>query len=207
MHVLPFFLIFSIKQLINHGGIEIIEKMKAVTEQFFSLPLEEKMEWAQPPDDIEGYGHLFVFSEDQKLDWADVFFLYLLPVSLRKMRLWPEKPVSFRSSLDEYSKEIHRISMSLFRLIEINLGVEPGNLSRLFDQDCKQGIRLNYYPPCKHADKVIGLTPHSDAVGLTLLVQVNDIQGLQMKKNGKWLPIIPAPGAIIVNIGDMLEVN
>ena len=76
--------------------MEIIEKMKAVTEQFFKLPLEEKMEWAQPPDDIEGYGHLFVFSEDQKLDWADVFFLYLLPVSQRKMRLWPEKPASFR---------------------------------------------------------------------------------------------------------------
>lgn len=193
-------------QVLNHGGIEIIDKMKVVTEQFFNLPLEEKMEWAQPPDDIEGYGQVFVFSEDQKLDWADMFFLYLLPVSLRKMRLWPEKPTSFRSTLDEYSKEMHKISMSLFRLIEINLGIEPGNLSRLFDPDCKQGIRLNYYPPCSQANKVIGITPHSDAVGLTLLVQVNDVQGLQMKKNDKWLPIKPAPGAIIVNIGDMLEI-
>ncbi|KAK1379137.1 S-norcoclaurine synthase 1 [Heracleum sosnowskyi] len=193
-------------QLVNHGGTEIIEKMKVVTEQFFNLPLEEKKEWAQPPDDIEGYGQVFVFSEDQKLDWADMFFLYLLPVSLRKMRLWPAKPPSFRSTLDEYSREMHKISMSLFRSIEINLGVEPGNLSRLFDKDCKQGIRLNYYPPCNHANKVIGLTPHSDAVGLTLLIQVNDVQGLQMKKNDKWLPIKPAPGAIIVNIGDMLEI-
>lgn len=112
-----------------------------------------------------------------------------------------------RSALDEYSQEMQKISLSIFRSIEINLGIEPGNLSSLFDQDCKQGIRLNYYPPCNHADKVMGLTPHSDAVGLTLLVQVNDVQGLQMRKNGKWLPIKPAPGAIIINIGDMLEVN
>lgn len=53
--------------MVNHGGTEIIDKMKVVTEQFFSLPLEEKMEWAQPPNDIEGYGQVFVLSEDRSM--------------------------------------------------------------------------------------------------------------------------------------------
>ncbi|KAL8116569.1 hypothetical protein AgCh_022916 [Apium graveolens] len=83
--------------------------MKVVIEQFFNLPLEEKMEWGQSKSDIEGYGQVFVFSDDQKIDWADMLFLYLLPVSLRKMRLCPEKPSSFRSTLDEYSKGMHKI--------------------------------------------------------------------------------------------------
>lgn len=65
---------------------------------------------------------------------------------------------------------------------------------------------MNYYPPCMQANKVIGLTPHSDATGLTLLVQVNDVQGLQIKKNNKWVPVKPIPGAIIINIGDVMEV-
>ena len=44
--------------------------------------------------------------------------------------------------------------------------------------------------------------------GLTLLVQVDEVQGLQIKRNGKWIPIRPVPaGAFIVNIGDILEVT
>ncbi|KAJ0802787.1 putative codeine 3-O-demethylase [Helianthus annuus] len=73
-------------------------------------------------------------------------------------------------------------------------------------ENCTQGIRMNYYPACPEARKVLGLTPHSDATGLTLLVQVNEVQGPQMKKNSKWVPIKPILGSIIVNIGDVLEV-
>ena len=86
-----------------------------------------------------------------------------------------------------------------------NLGLESGNLASLF-QDGIQGVRMNYYPPCAQANKVMGLTKHSDATGLTLLVQVNQVEGLQINKNGKWVPIEPLPGALIVNIGDIMEV-
>ncbi|GJU98909.1 protein FAR1-related sequence 5 [Tanacetum coccineum] len=64
---------------------------------------------------------------------------------------------------------------------------------------------MNYYPPCPKANKVLGLTPHLDATRLTLLVQVNEVQGLQIKKNSKWVPIKSLPGSIIVNIGDVIE--
>jgi hypothetical protein len=30
---------------------------------------------------------------------------------------------------------------------------------------------MNHYPPCEQANKVMGLTPHSDATGLTLLIR------------------------------------
>ena len=86
-----------------------------------------------------------------------------------------------------------------------NLKVDPGQLMNMFEKG-RQQIRMNYYPPCVHASKVIGVTPHSDICGLTLLAQVNEVQGLQIKKNGKWIPIRPVPGAFIVNIGDILEI-
>lgn len=101
--------------------------------------------------------------------------------------------------------ELQKIAIKLFTLMAINLGIDPEKLTEAY-KDCNQGIRMNYYPPCIHADKVIGLTPHSDATGLTLLIQVNEVQGLQIKKERKWVPIKPVPGAIIINVGDIMEV-
>ncbi|XP_031097047.1 S-norcoclaurine synthase 1-like [Ipomoea triloba] len=192
-------------QLINHGVGEAIEEMKCVTEEFFKQPLKEKMGCAQLPNNIEGYGQAFVVSEDQKLDWGDMLFILSLPVSGRNMRFWPTNPSSFRPTLDKYSSELHKVAMRLFKFFEINLGIEKGNLTSKFE-DGIQGIRMNYYPPCMQAEKVIGLTPHSDATGLTLLVQVNEVKGLQIKKDAKWVPIKPIPGAIIINIGDIMEI-
>jgi isopenicillin N synthase-like dioxygenase len=68
-------------------------------------------------------------------------------------------------------------------------------------------MRMNYYPPCPQPEKVIGLTPHSDAPALTFLLQLNEVEGLQVKKDDMWDPIRPLPNAFIVNIGDMLEVK
>ena len=90
--------------------------------------------------------------------------------------------------------------------ISRNLGLNSEALTSNFE-DGRQGMRINFYPPCVQANKVMGLTPHSDATGLTLLLQVNDVQGLQIKKNGKWILVKPLPGAFIVNIGDVIEVN
>jgi isopenicillin N synthase-like dioxygenase len=33
------------------------------------------------------------------------------------------------------------------------------------------------------------------------------MQGLQIKKDGLWIPINPLPNAFVVNVGDLLEVN
>lgn len=80
-------------------------------------------------------------------------------------------------------------------------------LEELFDDELGQKMRMNYYPPCPEPDQVIGVTPHSDATGLTILLQVNEVEGLQIKKDGKWVPVKPLPNAFVVNIGDVLEVK
>ncbi|KAI9177740.1 hypothetical protein LWI28_018609 [Acer negundo] len=193
-------------QLINHGVSEaVIEKMKSDIQEFFKLPLEEKMAYAQLPNTIEGYGQAFVVSEDQKLDWGDMLFLLSQPASFRNIKLWPTNPASFRASLERYSWMLENVKICLLELMAKNLGIESGHLASLF-QDGIQGVRMNYYPPCAQSNKVMGLTKHSDATGLTLLVQVNQVEGLQINKNGIWVPIKPLPGALIVNIGDIMEI-
>ena len=53
----------------------------------------------------------------------------------------------------------------------------------------------------------MGLNPHSDGSGLTILLQANEMEGLQIEKDGQWIPVKPLPNAFIINIGDMLEVT
>ena len=52
----------------------------------------------------------------------------------------------------------------------------------------------------------MGLNAHSDVVALTILLQINEMEGLQIRKDGRWIPIKPLPNAFIVNVGDILEV-
>jgi isopenicillin N synthase-like dioxygenase len=86
------------------------------------------------------------------------------------------------------------------------LKMKEMEMRELFE-DGIQMMRMNYYPPCPQPEKVIGLTNHSDPQGITLLLQLNDVEGLQIKKDGMWVPVKPLPNAFIVNIGDIIEVT
>ncbi|KAK3164196.1 hypothetical protein QOZ80_1AG0013990 [Eleusine coracana subsp. coracana] len=195
-------------QLINHGvPDEVIQDAKRAIAEFFTLPLEAKKAYAQLPESgLEGYGQAFVFSETQKLDWSDMLYLMLRPTESRDMRFWPAQPPSFRSSLDRCSAEAAKVVSILLRFMAAYMGLEkPEQLLELF-RGQPQTMKVTYYPPCVEADKVLGLTPHTDACGLTLLLHVNDVQGLQMRtEDGKWHSVEPLDGAFIVNIGDILE--
>jgi hypothetical protein len=84
-------------QVVNHGvPEETMEEMKRNLKDFFALPLAEKASLAQEPGGIEGYGQAFVVSEEQKLDWADMFFLVTQPPSHRDLHLWPSNPSTFK---------------------------------------------------------------------------------------------------------------
>ncbi|PON69802.1 Isopenicillin N synthase [Parasponia andersonii] len=192
-------------QLVNHGiSSSLVEKVKAEVQDFFNLPMEEKKKYWQVPGQVEGFGQAFVVSEEQKLDWDDIFFLTTLPVDLRKPHLFPKLPLPFRETLDIYSLELKKLAEAIIALMEKALEIDSKEISKLFEIGM-QSMRMNYFPPCPQPEQVIGLTPHSDAVGLTILLQVSKVEGLQVKKNGMWVPVKPLPNAFIVNIGDILE--
>lgn len=52
----------------------------------------------------------------------------------------------------------------------------------------------------------MGLNPHSDADAITILLQVNETEGLQIRKERIWVLIKPLPNALIINVGDIMEV-
>lgn len=102
--------------------------------------------------------------------------------------------------------ELQRLAMTLFDYLGKALMLEKEEMGELFE-DGMQSVRMTYYPPCPQPELVVGLTPHSDATGITILHQVNGVEGLQMKKDGVWIPVSFRPDSFIVNIGDILEVS
>ncbi|KAL6905930.1 hypothetical protein ACP4OV_003531 [Aristida adscensionis] len=192
-------------QLLNHGiPEEIIANIKRDIQGFFQLPLEVKSAYAQRPGDLQGYGQAYVLSNDQKLDWSDMFALIAQPHEARDMTFWPAQPSTFRKSLEDYSFELKKVSHSLVTAIgkTLNIGSEL-----LGDKYEIQLIRMNYYPPCMSIpEKVLGFSPHSDGSFLTILLEVNSVEGLQIRRQGAWVPVKPLPEALLVNVGDLLEI-
>ncbi|KAI3456078.1 hypothetical protein Pfo_012741 [Paulownia fortunei] len=202
-------------QLINHGVDSVVmETMKLEIQEFFNLPIEEKNKFCQGPGDLEGYGQAFVVSEEQKLDWADLFYIVTLPTYLRKPHLIPSfllHSVLFnffvfsRDAIESYAAELKSLALKILYQMAKALQMKPEEITTLFEEGM-QSMRMNYYPPCPQPEHVTGLCPHSDAVGLTILLQVNEMEGLQIKKDGIWIPVSPLPDAFVINIGDILEI-
>eukprot|EP00261_Vitis_vinifera_P036822 XP_019078065.1 PREDICTED: protein SRG1 [Vitis vinifera] len=193
-------------QLVNHGvSSSLVEKLKSEIGEFYKLPWEERIKYKMRPRDFEGYGLSPIRSEDQKLDWGDRFYMTTNPIHTRKPYLLPELPPALRDSLECYLAELQKLAMMLLGFMAKALKLEKGEMEELFE-DGMQSVRMSYYPPCPQPELVMGLTPHSDATGITILLQINGVDGLQIKKDGVWIPVSFLPDALVVNVGDVLEI-
>ncbi|PIN18027.1 Iron/ascorbate family oxidoreductase [Handroanthus impetiginosus] len=194
-------------QVINHGiDLELLERIEKVAMEFFMMPLEEKQKYPMIPGTVQGYGQAFVFSEDQKLDWCNMFALGLEPHYLRNPKLWPTKPYDFSETVEIYSREIRKLCKNLLKYIAITLNLNDDIFEEMFGV-AVQAVRMNYYPACPRPDLVMGLSPHSDGSALTILQQGKGSSvGLQILKENTWIPVQPIPNALVINIGDTIEV-
>ncbi|RZC52578.1 hypothetical protein C5167_021007 [Papaver somniferum] len=134
-------------QVVNHGiDILLVEKLKSETQDFFNLPMDEKNIFWQADGDIEGFGQAFVHSEEQKLDWGDMFFMLTLPKCMRKPRLFRKLPLPFRETIESYSSELSKLRLTVIQLMAKALRIENRVMTELFE-DGIQTMRMNYYPP------------------------------------------------------------
>ncbi|OEL24428.1 Protein SRG1 [Dichanthelium oligosanthes] len=173
-------------QVVNHGiEDELLDEMEKLTREFFMLPLEEKEKYPMAPGGIQGYGHAFVFSEDQKLDWSNMLALGVEPAFIRQPRLWPTTPAKFKETLKKYSVEIRGLCQRLLAHIAETLGLAPGTFGDMFGE-AVQAVRMNFYPPCPRPELVLGLSAHSDGSAVTVLQQDMSCAGLQVLTNGRY---------------------
>ncbi|WCJ24022.1 2-oxoglutarate (2OG) and Fe(II)-dependent oxygenase superfamily protein [Euphorbia peplus] len=62
----------------------------------------------------------------------------------------------------------------------------------------------HYYPVCSQPELTFDTTQHSDNDFLNILLQ-DQIGGLQVLHQNQWIDVRPIHGALVVNIGDLLQ--
>lgn len=93
-----------------------------------------------------------------------------------------------------------------------SLGLVENDIREDQSKDLKNGLEdgsqlmvVNCYPSCPEPDLTLGMPPHSDYGFLTLLLQ-DEVKGLQIQHEGKWVSVEPLPNSFVVNVGDHLEI-
>ncbi|XP_057846272.1 oxoglutarate-dependent flavonoid 7-O-demethylase 1 [Cryptomeria japonica] len=195
-------------QVINHGiDLSLLERIKRVSQEFFGLPLEEKRRQCPVRPGtrmLEGYGRFFDISDDTVLDWVDALVHYVYPPSVKAVEHWPKTPHTYRETYEKYGKEVLNLTDKLLGFLSEGLGLDSDYVQTLIKEPLLQ-LRINYYPPCPQPDLVNGLRPHSDGDLLTVLLD-DQVEGLQVRKDGEWFTVSPVPGSLIVNVGDLLQI-
>ncbi|GAV84099.1 2OG-FeII_Oxy domain-containing protein/DIOX_N domain-containing protein [Cephalotus follicularis] len=196
-------------QIVNHGiPSDVTKRFQDVGRQFFELPQEEKEVYAKPPgaQAIEGYGTALQKEMEGKKAWVDHLFHKVWPPSVINYMFWPKNPPSYREANEEYVKYLHGVVNQLFKSLSLGLGLQEQELKESIGGDeLVYLLKINYYPPCPLPDLVLGVPPHTDMSCITILVP-NDVQGLQANRDGNWYDIKYIPDALIIHIGDQMEI-
>ena len=119
--------------------------------------------------------------------------------------LWPDAPERFRPVLERLYAEFDRVGLRLLSAIAQWLELDP----RWFDQRVDVGnsiLRLLHYPPLPLDAEGERAGAHEDINLITLLLGAEEA-GLELKdrETGGWLAVDPPAGALVVNVGDMLQ--
>ncbi|XP_047152975.1 2-oxoglutarate-dependent dioxygenase 11-like [Vigna umbellata] len=194
-------------QAINHGmESSFLDKVREVSKQFFQLPKEEKKKCAREPNDIEGYGNDIIYSKQQRLDWTDRVYLKVLPEDQRQFKFWPQSPNDFRSTVLQYTESLRLLSEVIHKAMAKSLNLEENSFLNETGERSNMFLRFNYYPPCPMPDHVLGVKPHADGSTITFLLQDNEVEGLQVLKDDQWFKVPIIPGALLINVGDQIEI-
>ena len=118
--------------------------------------------------------------------------------------VWPTEIEGFRQHLYGMFEDLDALGRKILRAIARYLKLDDG----YFDDKVELGnsvLRMLRYPPVPADAPGVRAGAHEDINVITLLLGAEEA-GLQLKeKDGSWLDIAPPPGALVVNIGDMLQ--
>jgi isopenicillin N synthase-like dioxygenase len=107
--------------------------------------------------------------------------------------------------MDAYNTETKSLARTLLSLIPETLQLKPDFFEKKIGNP-NQRVRMNYYPQYPKPDRSY-LRPHTNMTGTTLLLQHDEILGLNIRKDDRWVAVQPIPYALVLNVGKSIEVN
>jgi isopenicillin N synthase-like dioxygenase len=109
------------------------------------------------------------------------------------------------ADVTSYFGTMRELSRMVVEILTECLGLEPDTFTKLETADAMCNARVNHYPACPDPSKVFGIHGHTDPQIVSIVFQ-DEVGGLQVLRNGKWIGIRPDDSTFVVNVGDTFQV-
>jgi isopenicillin N synthase-like dioxygenase len=199
----------------DHGiPLELIERAEALSKQFFALPEEVKKKYLVPGGGgARGYTAFGVETAKgaQAFDLKEFWHVGRELPAGHKFRevmadnIWPDEIPGFKETFltlyDAFDEAGLKVLRAIARFLEVD--------EEYFTDTVRDGnsvMRLLHYPAqAEPTGNHIRAGAHEDINTITLLLGAEEA-GLELKtKDGRWIPVSPKEGELVINIGDMLQ--
>ena len=212
-------------QIVNHGiPTTMIDDVWKRTHAFFGLPHQEKRQLLRSKENAMGY-----FDQEltkNKRDLKEIFdFGAVSSANLAAgieqvnsgdgVNQWPTSMPDFKKTMCDYFAACEKLGHQLLGMLSEGMELPYETFHPYFGDHHTGFMRLNYYPledPLARSESAdatplgdMALHHHTDAGVLTVLLQ-DDAGGLEAMVDGDWIDVTPVEGALIINVGDMMQV-
>jgi len=203
-------------QIVGHGvPASLLGATHAAMRSFFALPDDAKRAIERTATNSWGF-----FDREltkNKRDWKQIFDVG--PDETHgplagSVAQWPRDLAGFKDTIDAFYAACEALSFRMVGAIARCLQMPARHLDATFAPRHSSFLRLNYYPICETPAAPatplggagnFGINHHTDSGAVTILLQ-DDQPGLQVYRRNKWTLVEPNPDALVVNIGDVVQV-
>jgi isopenicillin N synthase-like dioxygenase len=210
-------------QIVGHGIPDsVVHGLTAAIDEFFSLPLDVKRQSTAPRASINrGYTApgseklSYSLGVDSPADMFEAFNIGSSTVDFPGLGLdpeiyaadiWPDDTVGFRDGALGWFGRAAELARTMTDVFAAALGLPDGFFMPYTDHSIDVLRMVNYAVP-EGTDlelDQLGMGAHTD-YGIVTILWADPVPGLQvLDGDGVWHPVAPAPGALLVNLGDLL---
>jgi len=202
--------------IIENHGIDkaVIDHCLDCFRRFFALPVETKLRYKIPNGGgARGYTPFGIETAKGARHHDLKEFWHVgreLPPGhpfndVMAANVWVDEIPEFRESTLSLYRSFDALGARLLSAIARSVDLPPN----YFDDKVDLGnsvLRIIHYPPLPPEPTAsVRAGAHEDINVITLLLGAEE-PGLEvLSKKGEWLPINPAPGSLVCNVGDMLQ--
>jgi isopenicillin N synthase-like dioxygenase len=118
--------------------------------------------------------------------------------------IWPDELPELKAQAQALFAAFDAKGSQILTAIAAFLALEPDYFADKTN-DGNSILRVLHYPPLSPQAEGVRAGAHEDINVITLLLGAEEAGLELLDRAGNWLPIAPPPGALVVNIGDMLQ--